>query len=700
MTIETKAGKTGAAREYPLERVRNIGIIAHIDAGKTTVTERILFYTKKIYKIGEVHEGAATMDWMPQEQERGITITAAATTCFWADHRINIIDTPGHVDFTVEVERSLRVLDGAVTVFDGVAGVEPQSETVWRQADKYAVPRICFVNKMDRMGASFERCFDMIVDRLGANPVAIQLPMGAEANFKGVIDVILMKAIFWELDTPADGVVKDIPAEYAAAAKTARELLVEKVAETDDALMHKYLEEHAITNEEIVKGLRDATIAGKIVPVLCGAALRNKAVQPLLDAVVAYLPSPLDVPPVTGVDPKTGDELVRRPSDNDPFSALAFKIAADPFSGKLAFFRVYSGTVRAGDTIYNATKDKRERISRIVLLHADHREDVDQVGAGEIAGAIGLKQTFTGDTLCDPDKPIVLETIKFPEPVIQIAVEPKTKADEEKMSLALARLAEEDPTFQVKTDPDSGQTLISGMGELHLEVLVDRMFREFKVAANVGRPQVAYRETISKPAEGEGKYVKQSGGKGQYGHVVADFEPLDRGAGFEFEWKVKGAGLSKEWAKAIEAGIREALANGIIAGYPMVDIKATVTDGSQHEVDSNEMAFKIAGSMALKAAVPKAGPVIVEPVMKVEVVVPEEFMGNIIGDLNSRRGQIHGMTERGNARVINAAVPLATMFGYATDLRSATEGRGVYSMEFDHYEVLPASIAAEIMKGK
>ena len=700
MTIETKAGKAGIVREYPLDRVRNIGIIAHIDAGKTTVTERILFYTKKIYKIGEVHEGAATMDWMPQEQERGITITAAATTCFWADHRVNIIDTPGHVDFTVEVERSLRVLDGAVTVFDGVAGVEPQSETVWRQADKYAVPRICFVNKMDRMGASFERCFDMIVDRLGANPVAIQIPMGAEAAFKGVIDLITMKALFWELDTPADAVIKDIPAEYAAAAKKAHELLVEKVSETDDDLMHKYLEEHDITSEELVKALRAATIAGKIVPVLCGAALRNKAVQPLLDAVVAYLPSPLDVPPVTGTDVKSGEELVRHATDNEPFSALAFKIAADPFSGKLAFFRVYSGVVHAGDTVYNATKDKRERISRIVLLHADHREDVEQVGAGEIAGAIGLKQTFTGDTLCDPDKPIILETIKFPEPVIQIAVEPKTKADEEKMSLALARLAEEDPTFQVKTDPDSGQTLISGMGELHLEVLVDRMFREFKVAANVGRPQVAYREAISKAAEGEGKYVKQSGGKGQYGHVVADFEPLERGAGFEFEWKVKGTSLSKEWAKAIEQGIREALANGIIAGYPMVDIKATVTDGSQHEVDSNEMAFKIAGSMALKAAVPKAGPVIVEPIMKVEVVVPEEFMGNIIGDLNSRRGQINGMTDRGNARVINAMVPLATMFGYATDLRSATEGRGVYSMEFDHYEVLPASIAAEITKGK
>ena len=700
MTIETKAGKPGAAREYPLERVRNIGIIAHIDAGKTTVTERILFFTKKIYKIGEVHEGAATMDWMEQEQERGITITAAATTCFWADHRINIIDTPGHVDFTVEVERSLRVLDGAVTVFDGVAGVEPHSETVWRQADKYNVPRICFVNKMDRMGANFERSFDMIVDRLGANPVAIQIPMGAEAGFKGVIDLVAMKALFWELDTPADGVVKDIPAEYAAAAKTAHDLMVEKVSETDDTLMHKYLEEHDVTSEEIVKGLRAATIAGKIVPVLCGAALRNKAVQPLLDAVVAYLPSPLDVPPVIGTDPKSGDELVRHATDDEPFSALAFKIAADPFSGRLAFFRVYSGTIRAGDQVYNATKDKKERISRIVMLHADKREDVTEVGAGEIAAAIGLKQTFTGDTLCDPDRPIILEAIKFPEPVIQIAVEPKTKADEEKMSLALAKLAEEDPTFQVKTDPDSGQTLIAGMGELHLEVIVDRMFREFKVAANVGRPQVAYRETITKAAEGEGKYVKQSGGKGQYGHVVADFEPLGRGAGFEFEWKVKGAGLSKEWAKAIEQGMREALANGIIAGYPMVDLKAIVTDGSQHEVDSNEMAFKIAGSMALKAAVQRAGGVIVEPVMKVEVVVPEEFMGNIIGDLNSRRGQIHGMTDRANARVINAHVPLATMFGYATDLRSATEGRGVYSMEFDHYEVLPAAIAAEIMKGK
>ncbi len=701
MTIETKAAKgRPVKREYPLERVRNIGIIAHIDAGKTTVTERILFYTKKIYKMGEVHDGAATMDWMDQEQERGITITAAATTCFWADHRINIIDTPGHVDFTAEVERSLRVLDGAVTVFDGVAGVEPQSETVWRQADRYGVPRICFVNKMDRMGASFERCFDMIVDRLGANPVAIQLPMGAEAGFKGIIDLVRMEALFWEQDTPAEAVVREIPAEYLEAATKAHERLVEKVAETDDELTHRYLEEHDISADQIVRALRAATVAGKIVPVLCGAALRNKAVQPLLDAVVAYLPSPLDVPPVTGTDPRTGEELVRRATEDDPFSALAFKIAADPFSGKLAFFRVYSGTVRAGDTVYNATKDRRERIARIVMLHANHREDVEEVAAGEIAAAIGLKQTFTGDTLCDPAKPVILEAIKFPEPVIQIAVEPKTKADEEKMSLALARLAEEDPTFQVHTDPDSGQTLIAGMGELHLEVIVDRMFREFKVAANVGRPQVAYREAITRPAQGEGKYIRQSGGKGQYGHVVAEFEPLERGQGFEFEWKIVGGRVPKEYAKPVEQGIREAMENGVIAGYPLVDVRARVIDGSFHEVDSNEMSFKIAGSMALKAAVPRAGAVIVEPVMKVEVTVPEEFMGDVIGDLNSRRGQIAGLIERANARVIAAFVPLATMFGYATELRSATQGRGTYAMEFDHYEIVPPSLAAEITKTK
>ncbi len=697
--IETKQHKgKQVPREYPLERYRNIGIIAHIDAGKTTVTERILFYTKKIYKIGEVHEGAATMDWMPQEQERGITITAAATTCFWNDHRINIIDTPGHVDFTVEVERSLRVLDGAVVVFDGVAGVEPQSETVWRQADKYRVPRICYINKQDRLGADFKRCVGMIVDRLGANPVVIQLPIGSEDRFKGVIDLIEMKALLWPLDTPAEPEVGEIPADIKEEVEKAREEMVEKVVETDDALLHRYLEEHHITPDELRAALRKATIAGTVVPVLCGAALRNKGVQPMLDAVVHYLPSPLDVPPVDGLDPKTQEPLVRKAEDNEPFSALAFKIMSDPFVGKLAFFRVYSGVLRAGDTIQNSTKDRKERIGRILLMHANHREEVEQVAAGDIAAAVGFKQTFTGDTLCDADKPIVLETIKFPEPVIQIAVEPKTKADEEKMSLALARLAEEDPTFRVHTDPDSGQTIIAGMGELHLEVIVDRMFREFKVAANVGRPQVAYREAITRAVKAQGRYVRQSGGKGQYGDVTAEFEPLERGGGFEFEWGVKGTALSKEWAKAIEQGMREAMDNGVIAGFPVVDLKVTIVDGSQHEVDSNEMAFKIAGSMALKDAVQRAGPVLVEPIMKVEVTVPEEFMGDVIGDLNSRRGHVSGMEERANARVISANVPLATMFGYATDLRSKTQGRGSYSMEPSHYEVLPPSLAAEITK--
>jgi len=699
--LETKATKgQQVAREYPLERYRNIGIIAHIDAGKTTVTERILFYTKKIYKMGEVHEGAATMDWMPQEQERGITITAAATTCFWNDHRINIIDTPGHVDFTVEVERSLRVLDGAVVVFDGVAGVEPQSETVWRQADKYRVPRICFINKQDRMGADFQRCVDMIVERLGANPVVIQLPIGSEDRFKGVIDLIDMKALYWEGDEPAAPVSRDVPADLKEAAETAREAMVEKVVETDDALLHRYLEEHKITSDELRRALRAATIAAKVVPVLTGAALRNKGIQPLLDAVVAYLPSPLDVPPVIGIDPKTGEELVRKATDDDPFSALAFKIMSDPFVGKLAFFRVYSGVLRAGDTVLSATKDRKERISRILLMHANHREEVNEVAAGDIAAAVGLKHSFTGDTLCDPEKPIILESIKFPEPVVQIAVEPKTKADEEKMSLALARLAEEDPTFRVHTDQESGQTLISGMGELHLEVIVDRMLREFKVAANVGRPQVAYREAISKAVQAEGRYIRQTGGKGQYGHVIVDFEPLERGTGFEFEWGIRGDRLSREWAKPVQAGIKEAMENGVIAGYPVVDIKATVVDGSQHEVDSSEIAFKIAGSMALKAAVQRAAPVIVEPIMKVEVVVPEEFMGDVIGDLNSRRGHVSATEERANARVISAFVPLATMFGYVTDLRSKTQGRGSYSMEFDHYEVLPQNLADQIINKK
>ncbi len=701
MAVETPPSKaTGADENIPLERVRNIGIIAHIDAGKTTVTERILFYTKKIYKIGEVHEGAATMDWMPQEQERGITITAAATTCFWRDHRVNIIDTPGHVDFTVEVERSLRVLDGAVVVFDGVAGVEPQSETVWRQADKYKVPRICFVNKQDRLGADFKRCVEMIVDRLGANPVVIQLPIGSEDKYRGVIDLVEMKALVWTQDTPAEPVVEDIPAELLDDAKQAREVMVEKVVETDDALLHRYLEEHHITPEEIRAALRAATIAGKVVPVLSGAALRNKGVQPMLDAIVHYLPSPLDVPAIEGVDPKSHEPLVREASDDEPFSALAFKIMSDPFVGKLAFFRVYSGVLKSGDAVYNPTKDRKERIGRILLMHANHREDVEFVATGDIAAAVGLKQTFTGDTLCDPDKPIVLETIKFPEPVIQVAVEPKSKADEEKMSLALARLAEEDPTFRQHTDPESGQTLISGMGELHLEVIVDRMKREFKVVANVGRPQVAYREAITKPVKAEGRYVRQTGGRGQYGDVIAEFEPLPRGGGFEFEWGIRGTALSKEWAKAIESGIREAMENGVIAGYPVVDLKARVVDGSQHEVDSSEMAFKIAGSMALKEAVQRGSPIIVEPVMKVEVVVPQEFMGDVIGDLNSRRGHVSGTTERANASVITAFVPLATMFGYATDLRSASQGRGTYSMEFDHYEPLPPNLAAEIIKGK
>ena len=699
MALEVRPGKTPVGtQEYPLERVRNIGIIAHIDAGKTTVTERVLFYTKRIYKVGEVHEGAATMDWMPQEQERGITITAAATTAFWGEHRINIIDTPGHVDFTVEVERSLRVLDGAVTVFDGVAGVEPQSETVWRQADKYGVPRICFVNKMDRMGADFARCVDMIRDRLGATPALVQLPIGVESGFRGVIDLVEMKARVWPLDTPSEPVTEEIPAELRAAAEAARAHMVEQVVETNDDLLHRYLEEHTISVEELRGALRAATIAGKLVPVLCGAALRNKGVQPLLDAVVHYLPSPLDVPPVTGFDPKTHEELVRRPNEDDPFSALAFKIMSDPFVGKLAFFRVYSGTLRAGDTVYNATKDRRERISRILLMHANDREEVQSVSAGEIAAAVGLKQTFTGDTLSAPEAPVVLENIKFPEPVIQVAVEPKTKADEEKMSLALARLAEEDPTFRQHTDPESAQTILSGMGELHLEVIIDRMRREFRVDANVGKPQVAYREAITRAAEGEGRHVRQTGGKGQYGHAVVQFEPLPRGTGFEYEWKIKGTALSKEWSKPIEQGIRERLQNGVIAGYPMVDIKATVTDGSQHDVDSSEMAFKIAGSLALQAAVPKAGPVVLEPIMKVEVVVPEEFMGDVIGDLNSRRGHVGGMDERANARVINAMVPLATMFGYVTSLRSMTQGRGAYSMEFDHYEILPANLAEELKK--
>ena len=686
------------ARLYPLARTRNIGIIAHIDAGKTTVTERILFYTKKIYKLGEVHEGAATMDWMPQEQERGITITAAATTCFWDDHRINIIDTPGHVDFTMEVERSLRVLDGAVVVFDGVAGVEPQSETVWRQADRYRVPRICFINKLDRTGADFWRCVGMIKDRLGANAVPIQLPIGAESNFAGVIDLIRMRAILYRDDLGSEMDVVEIPAPYLEDAKKHRERLVEAVAEMDDDLMHKYLEGTQLTEEEIVRGLRLGTLQYRIVPVLTGSALKNKGIQPMLDAVVAYLPSPLDVPPVIGEQPMTHAEVLRTVDDGQPFSALAFKIAADPFVGKLAFFRVYSGTLKAGSYILNSSNGKKERIGRILQMHANHREEIDEVYAGDIAAAVGLKETFTGDTLADPDHPVILESMTFPEPVIEVKIEPKTKMDQDKMGLALQRLAEEDPTFRVKTDPESGETLIAGMGELHLDVLVDRMVREFKVAANIGKPQVSYRETVRRAAEGNGRFVRQTGGKGQYGHVVLKLEPAEKGSGYEFVDKVIGGTIPREYMRAIDRGIHEALDTGIYAGYPMVDVRVTVFDGSYHEVDSSEMAFKIAASMAVKLAVEKANPVILEPLMRVEVTMPEQFMGDVIGDLNSRRGQIEGMDSRGTTQVVQGFVPLAEMFGYATDLRSMTQGRASYSMELSHYAEVPGSIAAELVQ--
>ncbi|MDP9272738.1 MAG: elongation factor G [Chloroflexota bacterium] len=681
----------------PLERYRNIGIIAHIDAGKTTVSERILFYTKKIYKIGEVHEGAATMDWMEQEQERGITITAAATTCFWKDYRINLIDTPGHVDFTVEVERSLRVLDGAVVVFDGVAGVEPQSETVWRQADRYGVPRFCFVNKLDRTGADFWRVVDMIRDRLGATAVPIQLPIGIEDSFKGVVDLVEMKAITWGSDLGDKVDVDEIPAEMLTQAKESREKLVEALADLDDGIAHKYLEGEELTADELRRGLRTGTLAYKIVPVLCGSALKNKGIQPMLDAVIDYLPSPLDVPPVTGLDPRNGQEVVRHTDDAEPFAALAFKIAADPYVGKLAFFRVYSGTLKTGSYVYNSSKGQKERIGRLLQLHANHREDVDSVSAGDIAAAVGLKNTFTGDTLCDEAHPIVLESITFPEPVIELAVEPKTKADQDKMSIALQRLAEEDPTFRVSTDEESAQTRIAGMGELHLEVIVDRMLREFKVQANVGRPQVSYREAIRRPAKGEGRFIRQTGGKGQYGHAIITLEPLERGSGVEFESKIVGGAVPREFWRPTEQGIREALAGGVVAGYPVIDVKATLIDGSFHEVDSSEMAFKIAGSMAAKEAVRKADPAILEPVMKVDVTTPEDFMGDVIGNLNSKRGHIDGIDEHGTSRVVHALVPLAEMFGYATELRSMTQGRATYSMEFSNYAEVPASLATELI---
>lgn len=685
------------ARQFSLERTRNIGIMAHIDAGKTTTTERILFYTGKVHKIGEVHDGAATMDWMVQEQERGITITSAATTCNWKGHRINIIDTPGHVDFTVEVERSLRVLDGAVAVFCSVGGVEPQSETVWRQADNYGVPRLAFINKMDRVGADFFRGLNMIKERLGANPVALQIPIGAEERFQGVIDLVTNKALVYTDDLGTTSEVTDIPEDLKETAAEYRDILLEAVAESDEELMMKYLEGEELTEDEIRKGIRKATISIKFIPVLCGSAFKNKGVQPLLDAVVDYMPAPIDVPAIKGVNPETGEEDKREPSDEQPFSALAFKIMADPYVGKLAFFRVYSGSLKSGSYVYNSSKNKKERIGRILQMHANHREEITEVFTGDIAAAVGPKDVSTGDTLCDEKDPIILEQMEFPEPVIDVAIEPKTKADQEKMGIALQRLSEEDPTFRVRTDTETGQTIISGMGELHLEIIVDRMLREFKVDANVGRPQVAYKETIKGSVKAEGKFVRQSGGRGQYGHVWIELSPLESGSGYEFVNKIVGGVVPREYIGPVEAGIKEAMENGILAGYPAIDIKATLYDGSYHDVDSSEMAFKIAGSMAFKNAAVKAQPIILEPIMKVEVVVPEEYMGDVMGDINSRRGKIEGMEPRGNSQVIRGYVPLSEMFGYATDLRSRTQGRGVYTMQMSHYEEVPKNIAEGII---
>jgi elongation factor G len=685
-------------RPYPLARTRNIGIMAHIDAGKTTTTERILYYTGKNYKIGEVHEGAATMDWMVQEQERGITITSAATTCIWRDHCINIIDTPGHVDFTVEVERSLRVLDGAVAVFDAVAGVEPQTETVWRQANKYRVPRICFINKMDRIGADFPRAVDMIRDRLEARPAVIQLPIGAEGHFRGCIDVVRMVALVWNEGMGEQWIEEPIPAELAEAADAAHHELLDVLSEFDDELMEKYVGEEEITADDLRRAIRKGTVESLVVPVLCGSAFRNKGVQPLLDAVVDYLPSPADLPSTKGLDQKGIEELERHPDDSEPFSALAFKIMTDPYVGKLTYFRVYSGTLEKGSTVLNSTKDRKERVGRILQMHANHREDRDMVFTGDIVAAVGLKNTSTGDTLCSPQAPIVLESLEFPEPVIHVAVEPKTKADQEKLSKALYALSEEDPTFQVHTDIETGQTVISGMGELHLEVIVDRMLREFNVDANVGKPQVAYRETIRKAVEGvEERYVRQTGGRGQYGHVVINLEPTGRGGGYEFVDKITGGVIPKEYIPAVDAGIQEALTSGVLAGYPMVDLRVTLVFGSFHEVDSSEMAFRIAGSLAVKKAAARAQPVLLEPIMGVEVVTPEEYMGDVIGDLSSRRGKVEGMDQRGASQAIRALVPLAEMFGYATDLRSRTQGRATYTMQFDSYQEVPDSVSKEIV---
>ncbi|MCU4187152.1 elongation factor G [Acidiferrimicrobium sp. IK] len=689
-------------KQMPLVKYRNIGIMAHIDAGKTTTTERILFYTGINYKIGEVHEGQATMDWMVQEQERGITITSAATTCEWNGHRINIIDTPGHVDFTVEVERSLRVLDGAVAVFDAVAGVEPQTETVWRQADKYNVPRMCFVNKMDRIGADFYRCVDMIKDRLDATVAVVQLPIGAESGFRGVIDLINMKALMWPEEASKGEAfeVVDIPAELVEQADVYHSELVDVLSNFDDAITEKYLGEEEITADDLRGALRKATIAGNVVPVLCGSAFKNKGVQPMLDAVVDFLPSPLDIPPTKGMDVKGIEELERAPDPDAPFSALAFKIATDPQSGgKLTYARIYSGRLSKGDPILNSTKDRKERAGRILQMHANHREDRDVATAGDIVALVGMKQTTTGDTLCDPNAPIVLESLDFPEPVIHVAVEPKTKNDQDKLSKALQSLSEEDPTFQVRSDEETNQTIIGGMGELHLEVLVDRMLREFRVDANVGKPQVAYRETIKNTVEKvETRYVRQTGGKGQYGHVVLTLEPTGPGGGYEFVDKISGGIIPKEYIPSVDAGIQDAMQSGVLAGYPTVDVRATLTYGSYHDVDSSEMAFKIAGSMCFKEAARKAHPILLEPIMSVEVVTPEDYMGDVIGNLSSRRGKVGGMDQRGNSQVVRAEVPLAEMFGYATDLRSRTQGRATYTMQFASYQEVPQSVAEEIIK--
>jgi len=684
------------SRITPLERYRNIGIMAHIDAGKTTTTERILYYTGKSYKIGEVHDGGATMDWMEQEQERGITITSAATTCFWRDHRINIIDTPGHVDFTIEVERSLRVLDGAVAVFDGVAGVEPQSETVWRQADKYKVPRICFVNKMDRMGANFYRCVDMIVDRLGAKPLVLALPIGLEADFIGIVDLIKMKAIIWKDESlGAEFDITDIPADLKEKADEYRHTLLETAVEADDEAMELYLAGETISEEMLKKCIRKGVMGDLFVPVLCGSAFKNKGVQTLLDAVVDYLPSPLDVPSVTGIDGR-GNEVARKADDNEPFSGLAFKIMTDPFVGSITFMRVYSGTLQTGTRVFNATKDREERIGRMLLMHSNSREDIKEACAGDIVALCGLKLTTTGDTLSDPSKPVILEKIEFPAPVIEIAIEPKTKADQEKMGLALSRLTQEDPSFTVETDHDTGQVVIKGMGELHLEVKVDILKREYKVDANIGAPQVAYRETITRSAEYDYTHKKQSGGAGQFARIKLAFEPLEPGSGFQFESKIVGGSVPKEYIPGVEKGLKMQMNNGVLAGFPTIDFKATLIDGAYHDVDSSVLAFEIAARAAFREGIPKCAPKILEPVMKVEVISPEDYLGDVIGDLNSRRGQVTGMDQRGNARVVDAMVPLANMFGYVKTLRSMSQGRAQFSMVFDHYEQVPQNVADEI----